>query len=90
MQGNNVPTKEKECEGFTGDVYDMIMHEVADILKNKLPNVGINQNGLLGNTPQNVTFRATGGEDVKVKNWNARKSRSKKKRNPKGGKNEKK
>nr|XP_027189329.1 uncharacterized protein LOC105851991 [Cicer arietinum] len=90
IQGNNVPTKEKEGEGLTGDVYDMIMHEVADILKNKLPNVGINQNGLLGNTPQNVTFRATGGEDVKVKNWNARKSRSKKKRNPKGGKNEKK
>lgn len=75
LQENNVPSNEERG----GDVDNIAMLEVANILKDKLPNA----NGLIGHS---ILFKATHGdgeEEVKFEKRISRKSKPQKKRHPK-------
>jgi len=50
LQENSVPTKENDCGDVTHYDDDALMHEIADILANKLPYSVANENGLMENS----------------------------------------
>jgi len=78
LQENKVPSNEERG----GDVDNIAMPEVINILKDKLPNVG-KANGLIGHS---IIFQATRGigeEEVKFEKRISKECRPQKKRDPK-------
>ena len=78
MQENKVPSNEERG----GDVDNIAMPEVINILKDKLPNVG-KANGLIDHS---IIFQATRGigeEEVKFEKRISKECRPQKKRDPK-------
>lgn len=50
------------CEDVTHDVDDVLVHEIAEILTNKLPFSVENENGMLGNSIRFEATRETDGD----------------------------
>jgi len=78
LQENNVPSNEERG----GDVDNIAMPEVTNILKDKLPNVG-NATGLIGHSIIFKAPRGIGEEEMKFEKRINRKSKPQKKRDPK-------